>query len=67
MLCRTRARTQPDMVVISTGLWHILHITDPEGYTEALDTLSLLSNAFLNSQVCSSVALRHVISTAYVA
>lgn len=50
--CRTSARKQPDLVIVSTGLWHMLHITDPDGFTVAVRTLRQLSTDFMNAQVC---------------
>lgn len=51
-VCRTSAQRQPDLVVVSAGLWHMLHITEPEGFQEALKRLKQLSLDFMNAQVC---------------
>ena len=53
-MCRTSARKQPDFVVVSTGLWHMLHVTDPDGYSQALSVLKEMSNSFMNAQVCQN-------------
>lgn len=35
----------------------MLHITDPDGYSEALSTLKQMSNSFMNAQVCQAAIL----------
>ncbi len=49
--CRTHGSEQPDYIIISTGLWHMLHIGDPEGYKSAMLQLGNLSDGLVNKQV----------------
>ena len=49
--CRTHGREQPDVIIISTGLWHMLHIGDPKGYASALIQLGNLSDGLVNKLV----------------
>ena len=49
--CRTHGSEQPDYIIISTGLWHMLHVGDPEGYKSAILQLGNLSDGLVNKQV----------------
>ena len=53
MACRTFAGEQPDAIIVSTGLWHMLHIGEIMGYTEAVKDLTNLSESLVDKQVCT--------------
>ncbi|KAL3149930.1 hypothetical protein ABBQ38_013293 [Trebouxia sp. C0009 RCD-2024] len=38
----------PDMIVVSTGLWHMLHIGSPEGFQSAVTQLKQQSESLVN-------------------
>lgn len=48
----THGSEQPDYIIISTGLWHMLHVGDPEGYKSAILQLGNLSDGLVNKQRC---------------
>ena len=40
----------PTSVVMSAGLWHMLHITDASGYQQTLGTLKSAASRFISAQ-----------------
>ena len=38
-LCRSKARLSPDFVIMSCGLWHMLHITDAPDFAGTMQRL----------------------------
>ena len=45
-LCRTSTGFAPDAVVLSAGLWHMLHITDPADFAKDLKRMSTTIESF---------------------
>lgn len=41
---------RPDMIIVSTGLWHMLHIGSPEGFQAAISDLKKQSDSLVNKQ-----------------
>ena len=51
---------RPDAIVISVGLWHMLHIHDVKGYQDQLRFLrSVISNLTANPSAESAEVERH--------
>jgi hypothetical protein len=46
VLCRTQSKQTPDAIVLSAGLWHMLHVDDPVDYSGQLQNLKQAINAF---------------------
>ncbi len=46
-LCRTRSGESPHVVVMSAGLWHMLHIHSPADFSKQLQRLKQAMKTFL--------------------
>lgn len=57
--CRASGDQYPDMIVVSTGLWHMLHIGSPEGFQSAVTQLKQQSESLVNKPVCATTDLGH--------
>ena len=50
-LCRAGSDQQPDVIIVSTGLWHMLHVGSPKGYQAAVSDLKQQSEVLVLKQV----------------
>ena len=49
--CRAMESTIPDFVVLSCGLWHMLHITDALDFQEEMQSLKAAAKALSHEKV----------------
>ena len=57
---RTQTNQSPDVVVMSAGLWHMLHIHTPADFAQQLQRLKQAIKAFLTrTKVRADVLLVH--------
>ena len=54
---RTQTNQSPDVVVMSAGLWHMLHIHTPVDFAQQLQRLKQAIKAFLTRTKVSSHTL----------
>ena len=49
--CRTAGGVVPDVIMMSAGLWHMLHIADAAAYEKVTQEFTNATNVFVTAQV----------------
>ena len=48
-ICRKGGKAKPNYVVLTVGLWHMLHVTSPESFNQDLGQLKVAADGLIDT------------------